>query len=152
MKKRPRILALILFTILIISILSGCSKSNENRNNTDTEKGETKIFTFGDFRLEVTNTHNIRTEKMIDDGGTPWEYYILTYYPGADIKVLSADMNDGSLTDDGEPYAQWGIELATDERIRIVDDMEPIALTQDIIGIYNLESSLYVIKFEMTQE
>ena len=42
-------------------------------------------------------------------------------------------------------------ELASDERIKIIDGMEPFDVTRDIIGIYNLEASLYILKFEIIE-
>ncbi len=116
---------------------------------TPTQNGETKTFNYGGLQLEVTNVHEVRTESMNDDGGNPWEYSVFICYPGAQVTVLTADMSDPSLTEDGKPHASWGALLASGERKEIVDDMNSFEVTPDILGIYSLESSMYVLKLEM---
>ncbi|WP_256758170.1 hypothetical protein [Cohnella sp. WQ 127256] len=114
-----------------------------------TQNGETKTFNFGGLRLEVTNVYEVRTESMNDDGGNPWEYSVFVCYPGASVTVLTADMSDVNITADGKPHANWGVLLASGGRKDIVDDMNSFDVTPDILGIYNLESSMYVLKLEM---
>ncbi len=115
----------------------------------DSDLGETQVFTYKDFKVEVTNVENVRIEKMVDDGGTPWEYKIIEYYPKAIAKILEADMSDPTYSEDNKPHPNWGIELLHDEVIRITDDLDPFEITEDIVGIFNLEASLYILKFEI---
>lgn len=116
------------------------------------EQGKKESFTYGDLKLDLTNIEDIRVEKMVDDGGTPWEYKIVKYHPGAMAKVVNSDMNKGSSSDGISPFPKWGIELSSGEPIKIGDDIKSFEITPETIGIYNLESSLYVLKFEMVKE
>ncbi|MBB3072157.1 hypothetical protein FHS14_005172 [Paenibacillus baekrokdamisoli] len=86
---------------------------------------------------------------MKDDGGNPWKYSVFVYYPGARVTVLTPGMSDVNISADGKSHANWGVLLASGERKDIVDDMKSFDLTPDMLGIYSLESSLYVLKFEM---
>ena len=53
------------------------------------------------------------------------------------------------LSENGEKYSNWAFYKKNDERIYIVDDMESIEITEDLVGIYDTESSVYVLQFEM---
>lgn len=46
-----------------------------------TQNGETKTFIYGGLKLEVTNVYEVRTESMIDYGGNPWDYSVLSVIP-----------------------------------------------------------------------
>ncbi|HZK33002.1 MAG TPA: copper amine oxidase N-terminal domain-containing protein [Tissierellaceae bacterium] len=120
-------------------------------NDPPIESGKTESFTYDGLKLEVTNVGDIRVETMIDDGGNPWEYKVFVCHPGASVRVLDAGMNDGKFAEDRKPYANWGIELSSGKDIKIVDNMKPFEVTTDTIGIYNLEASLYVLKFEIAK-
>jgi hypothetical protein len=126
--------------ITMVMLLVGCNNSSN---------GETKTFNFDGLKLEVTNVYEVRTESMKDDGGNPWEYSVFVYYPGARVTVLAADMSDVNFSADGKSHANWGVLLDSDARKEIVDDMKSFDLTSDMLGIYSLESNLYVLKFEM---
>jgi hypothetical protein len=126
--------------ITMVMLLVGCNNSSN---------GETKTFNFDGLKLEVTNVYEVRTESMKDDGGNPWEYSVFVYYPGARVTVLAADMSDVNFNADGKSHANWGVLLDSDARKEIVDDMKSFDLTSDMLGIYSLESNLYVLKFEM---
>jgi len=161
----------ILMAITMLMLLVGCNKSTptETMNPSPipsstptstlsqtpsptpdpTQFGETKTFNFDGLKLEVTNVYEVRTENMKDDGGNPWKYSVFVYYPGARVTVLAADMSDVNISADGKSHANWGVLLASGERKDIVDDMKSFDLTPDMLGIYSLESSLYVLKFEM---
>ncbi|MCL6604729.1 MAG: hypothetical protein K6T94_17855 [Paenibacillus sp.] len=114
-----------------------------------TQIGETKTFSYGGLKLEVTNVYEVRTESMNDDGGNPWEYSVFVCYPSASVTVLTADMSDVNITADGKSHANWGVLLVSGGRNDIVDNMNSFNVTPDILGIYNLESSMYVLKLEM---
>ena len=34
-------------------------------------------------------------------------------------------------------------------QVDIIDDMEPLEITEDMLGVYDTESSIYVLGFEM---
>lgn len=158
---------IILMAITMLMLLVGCNNStptetknpspisNSTPNSTlnqtpsPTQNGETKTFNFEGLKLEVTNVYEVRTESMKDDGGNPWKYSVFVYYPGASVTVLTAGMSDVNFSADGKSHANWGVLLASGERKDIVDDMKSFDLTPDMLGIYSLESSLYVLKFEM---
>ncbi|KQN99908.1 hypothetical protein [Paenibacillus sp. Leaf72] len=166
----------ILMTITMLMLLAGCNNNNVPTeampSNTDssstptstsletpsnspsptpspTQNGETKTFNHGGLKLEVANVYKVRTESMNDDGGNPREYSVFVCYPGASVTVLTADMSDSHFSADGKSHANWGVLLASGGRNDIVDDMNSFEVTPDILGIYNLESSMYVLKLEM---
>lgn len=151
----------VFLVILILIQLVGCgtNKSSENTGDNidpgvetpNTQVGKTEIFSHDYFKLEITNVQDISIEEMVDDGGTPWEYKVFTCYPNAKVVILEADMSAPEFSADGKLHSKWGIELTSDERIRITDEMEPFEITKDIVGIYNLEASLYILKFEIIE-
>lgn len=122
-----------------------------SEDNPTTEMKKIETFIYDGLKLKVTNVADTRVEDMIDDGGNPWEYKVFTCYPGASVTVLDAGMDDGRFAEDRKPHANWGIELSSDKAIRIVENMDSFDITSDTIGIYNLEASLYVLKFEMAK-
>lgn len=149
-----RIITIFLISFLLLQVI-GCNVSTTPEDNDDNisldsaSSGKTEIFTHEGLKLEVTNVQDVRVESMIDDGGNPWEYSVFICYPESTATILDADMGDSSFSADGKSHASWGIELISDERIRIVDDMDSFDITSDIVGIYSLEAGLYVLKFEM---
>ena len=114
--------------------------------------GETKRFSYQGLEIEVEGVRSDRNETYQDDGGTNVNLIVITYLPGAKLTVLKPDMSDASFSEDGKPHAQWGIDFqskqATGERYRITGETETLDITSDMLAIYNLEASLYVIKFE----
>lgn len=159
-KQMLRVIVMFLISFILMQLV-GCSirKPTENMgDSTDldsapptTQSGKTETFIYAGLKLEVTNVQDIKVESMIDDGGNPWEYKVFIYYPGARATVLDADMSDASFSADEKPHANWGIYLVSDERIKIVDEMDSFEITPDILGIYSLESSLYVLRFEIAE-
>jgi hypothetical protein len=118
---------------------------------TSETKGETKRYVYHNLEIELTNVKSDRTETMIDDGGSEWKYTVITCYPGAKLTIINADMSDPAYSADGKAHPNWGIMIDPynpANRINITDGMQPLELTPDIRGIYNLESSLYVFRFE----
>ena len=138
----------ILMAITILMLLVGCKNNVPAESMGPTQNGETKTFSHGGLKLEVTNVYEVRTESMKDDGGNPHEYSVFVCYPGATVTVLSAGMSDSTLSADGKPHPNWGVLLASDGRIDIVDNMDSFPITPDMLGIYNLESSMSVLQFE----
>ncbi|GBF72183.1 hypothetical protein PA598K_00420 [Paenibacillus sp. 598K] len=139
----------ILMTISILMLLIGCKTNNVPAESMDpTQNGETKTFSYDGLKLEVTNVYEVRTESMNDDGGNSLEYSVFVCYTSATVTVISADMSDSNLSADGKSHPNWGVLLASGERKDIVDNMDSFPITPDMLGIYNLESSMYVLKFE----
>ena len=144
-------------TILSISVLfAGCHSMADQPEETTTSEtltpeGETKKYSYQNFEFELTNVKADRAETMTDDGGNAWTYTIITYYPGATLTVIQADMSDPAYSADGKAYAEWAILLDPADptkRINSVDDMQPLTITSDMAGIFDPESSLYIFRFE----
>ena len=145
-------------------ILSGCANKNETPSNPvqpDIEqsasnpvepsvippaKGTVKTFEHGELALEVSNVKEVKQGSCFD-GMETWEYDIYVVYPGAIAKILNADTFIDEETN--LPTANWAFLTSNDERIDIMDDMEPLEITGDMLGVYDTESSIYVLGFEM---
>lgn len=64
-------------------------------------------------------------------------------------------MSNPDYNEDGKAHPQWGILEGPDEiekRIKITDDLKPIEITSGLRGVYHLEASLYVFRFEVYSE
>ena len=107
------------------------------------------MFERNGLKLEVTNVHSVRKETMLDHGVDLHEYSVFTCYPGATITVLNAGMSDPTYAADGKTHPQWGLYYSDEtEKTRISDRTVPIPITSTLEGVYNLETSLYVLTFE----
>lgn len=81
------------------------------------------------------------------DGTEIWKYDIYVVFPGAIAKDLNADTfidEENNL-----PHAGWDFLTSDDEQIDIMDDMEPLEINEDILGVFDLQSSVHVLGFEM---
>lgn len=165
-----RKMAVVLFALLWISMLSACSDTlepdpalgdqvpaedseipEEAATPSAEQRGTTAIFSWGDLRIEVSNVRDILQKDMVDDGGAHCDYRVFVCFPESEAVVLQADMNDAAGYADGLSHAQWGfIEQTTDERLEITDGMEgqPVGVA-DMRGVASLESSLFVLMFEI---
>ena len=122
-------------------------------SGTASPEGETRRYAYLNLEIELTNVLSDRTETMLDDGGGVWAYTVITLSPGARLSVIRADMSAPAYAEDGLPHPQWGILLNPEDpasRIPITDDLEPLAVTPEMRGIYSLEASLYVFRFEFS--
>ena len=109
--------------------------------------GEARIFEYGDLKVEVSNVKEVRQGSSTLDTTETWKYDIYVVFPGAAVTIINADTEiDG---ESGSPHAEWAFYLSNDSRIDILDSTEPLKITQDILGIYNQESSVYVLGFEL---
>ncbi len=120
-------------------------------NEMSEPKGEIKKYVHQNLEIELTNVKSDRTETMLDDGGNEWKYIIITYYPGAKLTVIKADMSNPAYNADNKSHPQWGIlkfSANSEERIKITDDLQPVEITSSFEGVYNIEASLYVFRFE----
>ena len=147
--------------LVIVLVLSGCGNKNEtpskpiqpdleqpasNPATGSPTKGTVETFEYGDFILEVSNVKEIKQGSFFD-GMETCEYEIYVVYPGAIAKVLNADTFVDEETD--LPHAEWAFLTSDNERIDIVDDMEPLEITEDILCVFDPESSVSVLEFEM---
>lgn len=108
-------------------------------------RGETELFEYGGLKIEITNVREIWQDFSRDGGPELWEYPVYTVYPGATATVLEADMKDGS---DGVLVADWAFARnGEDWRLDIVDGMEPLEIVPDVVGVFDPESSVYVLRF-----
>lgn len=58
-------------------------------------------------------------------------------------------MSDPSLSEDGKAHAEWAILSAEDIRTYIIDGMKPIDISSDVLSVFDPESSMLVLQFEM---
>jgi hypothetical protein len=117
--------------------------------------GETRRYAYQNLEIELTHVAADRIETMPDDGGGEWRYTVVTLYPGAALTVISADMSDPAYAEDGLAHPQWGILLDPHDRykrIDLTDDLEPVEVTPEMRGVFNLEASLFVFRFEFAEE
>lgn len=168
--------SIIFILVITTALVSACVVQNENRPETPNppsampsptvsptlpeapgespseSMGEAKRFTYKGLEIEVTGVRNDRNETYQDDGGSEVELIVISYLPGAKLTIIKPDMTDASFSADGKPHAQWGIDYqskqASGEKYRITDETGVLDITSDMLGIYNLEASLYLIKFE----
>ena len=113
----------------------------------------TSLFYRQGMQVAVSGVLSSRTETMLlDDGLTRHEYTVFTCVPGAEITVKSAGMSDPTYAEDGKPHAVWGLYYTNDDRIRITDETPVIPVTEGLEGIYNLEASLFVLRFELVSD
>lgn len=166
------LIAAMLAVILSGLILSGCAneinlptKSEEPMSEQPTseatpeqtfetrpvssQSGTTQRFVYGGLSLEVSNVREVKQGSLYD-GSDTCEYEIYEVYPGATMTILDADTWINS--EDGLTYSEWAIYTSSDEKIYIVDDMEPIEITPDILNVFDPESSLAVLTFEICEE
>lgn len=161
---------IIMFVAVLLFVLSGCNNtsidynSNESAEITedvvekgpenvssDTDeviesKGKSEVFEYGELVLEVSNVKEIMQGSSFD-GMETWTHDIFVVYPKAEVKVLSADtfLDEES----GLQRADWAFLTYDNKRIDINDDSKPIEITTDLLGVYDPESSVYVLKFEI---
>lgn len=146
--------------LAMVLILSGCAGKNETPSEPvqpDLEQptsnpaepstdGTVKTFEHGELALEVSNVKEVKQGSCFD-GMETWEYDIYVVYPGAIAKILNADTFIDEETN--LPHANWAFLTSDDERIDIMDDMEQLEITGNMLGVYDTESSIYVLGFEI---
>lgn len=134
----------------------GCVKLRYiDQEISEAEKMDMQIFQYKNLQLGITKVYDVRTDTWSDDMGDTWEYPVYTCAPGANIIVLNADMVDGAYCEDGLPHGQWkiyqsAVDYSWEERIEILDDMEPFMITENTTGIG--AEGVYVLCFEMAQK
>ena len=113
-------------------------------------KGETVLFEYGGLKIEIANVQEVGQGFSNDGGPELWEYPVYTVYPGATATVLEAGMKTG---EDGVLLADWAFELnSEDRRLDIADGMEPLEITPEVVGVFDPESSVYILRFVLQEE
>jgi hypothetical protein len=143
----------ILLTAALLVITASCAANQGAASPSALPEptGETRRFTYQGLEIEVTEVVGDRNETYQDDGGADVDLLVITYLTGAKLTIINPDMSDPAFAADGNPHATWGIDYASrqqEERFRITDDTPELDITEDMLGIYNLEASLYIIAFE----
>ncbi len=124
-------------------IFDAVGYADSKQNN----KGTTYQFAFNDLQIEVTNVGKTKT-KTASDGFQSWEYAVYEVYNGAEVRVKNADM----FYDDSQTlHPSWAFYTEDEKRIDIVNNMKPLKITSDIKGIYDTESSVYILMFERAE-
>lgn len=154
----------LVFVLVSVLCLFGCNKTEtsltnnlENKKDIYSDMGTEEIFTtkevWPDTNLEVEISHvkEVKTDTNSSDMDT-WEVKTYVVYPNAKVTVKNADMMLN--VDKGKKYPQWAVMLNPDnnERIDIVDNMQPIQLTEDMRYIYHIEGKVAGIYFEMVEQ
>ena len=110
--------------------------------------GTTETFTYHDLILDVSNVYEVQTTSGIYDDGETYEYPVYICYPGAALTIVNAGMSDPTYEEDHQSRPQWGIcDIETDTRVKLTDGMDPIALDETTDAVFNLEASVFVLKF-----
>lgn len=110
-------------------------------------EGKAELFKYGDLELEVTNVIN-KKKQTASDGLETWEYDVYVLSKGARVFVNNADM---FYDDNKKVHPNWAFNTENEERINIVSGMKPIEITSDIKGVYDPETSIYVLMFEIAE-
>ncbi len=120
-----------------------------------TDLGTEEIYTSKDvwpdtnLTLRISNVKEVKTGTNTD-GMETWETKTYVVYPSAKVTIENADM---TLNIDDEKYSQWAFLKNPDnnERIDIVDNMQPIQITNDILCVYHIEGYITGIYFEIAE-
>ena len=107
-----------------------------------------ETFTYHDLILDVSNVYEVQTTSGIYDDGETYEYPVYICYPDATLTIVNAGMSDPTYEEDHQPRPQWGVyDIETDTRVNLADGMEPIVLDETTDAVFNLEASVFVLKF-----
>ena len=153
----------LLFYIALLLFMVGCQTESRSDNtgsasdppmisDSDTAEvlptGTTETFTYHDLILDVSNVYEVQTTSGIYDDGETYEYPVYICYPGATLTIVNAGMSDPTYEEDHQPRPQWGVyDIETDTRVNLADGMEPIVLDETTDAVFNLEASVFVLKF-----
>lgn len=122
---------------------------------TQPQKGATRRYSHVNLEIGLTDVLSKRTETIMDDGSSPWAYTVTTFCPGATLTVIDADMSDPAYSADGLAHPQRDTLLNPEDpksRTAITDDLGPLGVTPRDAGLYSLEASLNVFRFEFAEQ
>ena len=61
-------------------------------------------------------------------------------------------MSDPAYAEDHQAHPQWGLyDIETDTRTKLTDETEPILLDETTDAVFNLEASVFVLRFEFSE-
>ena len=113
-------------------------------------RGETRVFEYGGLKIEITNVREVGQDFCNDGGPELWEYPVYTVYPGAEAAVLEADMLEAG---GGPASPQWFFYLEPENRrLDVVDGMEPVELTSEVMGMVDGDGGAWLIRFEIWEK
>ena len=113
-------------------------------------RGETRVFEYGGLKIEITNVREVGQDFCNDGGPELWEYPVYTVYPGAEATVLEADMLEAG---GGPASPQWFFYLEPENRrLDVVDGMEPVELTSEVMGMVDGDGGAWLVRFEVWEE
>ena len=136
---------IVFLCIIFILISTGCSINNVSEEH---YSGNKELFIYDDLRVEVSNVIETK-KKTASDGFETWEYDVFVVSPASVATIIEADMFNDS---EGVEHSRWAFGMQDDTRVYISNTTKDIKITEDIIGIYNTESSVCVIGFEVKNE
>lgn len=151
--------------LIVVSVLClfGCNKIEpsltdnlKNEGNNYSNMGTEEVFASKEvwpetnLQLKISNVKEVKIETATDTMET-WEVKTYVVYPNAKITVENADMTLN--VDDGKKYPQWAIMTNAEntERIDIVDDMQPIQITKDMLNLYAIEGYIVCVRLEIVE-
>ncbi len=151
--------------LVVVSVLClfGCNKTKppltdklkneeDNYSNMGTEEvfASKEVWPNTNLQLKISNVKEVKAETGTDSVET-WEVKTYVVYPNAKITVENADMI--LHIDDGKKYPQWAILTNSEntERIDIVDDMQPIQITKDMLNLFTIEGYIVCARFEIVE-
>jgi len=120
----------------------------ESNNDLAPDKFD-QFFQYDGLTLKLTDIKEIKQSIATDDFET-WEYDIYVVYPGATMSI--ANENDVAESSVELDYFNLRFFTPTYERIPIVDDMVPVEITDDILGIVDGDANAWIIAFELCSE
>ena len=113
-------------------------------------EGETVLFESGGLKIEISNVREVGQDFNNDGGPELWEYPVYTVYSGATATVLEADMLE---TGGGPASPQWFSYLEPENRrLDVVDGMEPVELTPEVVGMVDGDGGAWLIRFEIWEK
>lgn len=113
-------------------------------------RGETRVFEYGGLKIEITNVREVGQDFCNDGGPELWEYPVYTVYPGAEAAVLEADMLEAG---GGPASPKWFFYLEPENRrLDVVDGMEPVELTSEVMGMVDGDGGAWLVRFEVWEE
>lgn len=127
---------------------NGAQSETNKPTHTSQTDATVELFQYGDFSVEVSNVKEIKEVDAFDDMDS-WTYPVYEVYAGAIVTIIDADTFIDEET--GLPHADWAFLKSDGGRIDILDDLESIEITEDILGIYDPESSNFVLEFELKE-
>ena len=104
-------------------------------------------FYINGLDFEVSNIVEWHWEVYQDNGGEDVDLLIVHYLPGSELSIRNPGMSDPQYAEDRQPHPQWGLIYSDTSVVLIDETVKTVSITEELAGMYSLESSLYVVKF-----